>query len=155
MKTIIACDPETKKPAFSCWEKEEDERWRLKSFWREPLKDIGVINCDIFVIESQYVGKNRYGALQLAKAAGRLMGAASVNDAEIISVAPATWQSLLRLDFAELRESRKRASLWKVNNVILPENGFSEKITDDNTADAINIGWWYIKKLEKIEKGIK
>tara|TARA_Y100000310_G_scaffold340412_1_gene436110 strand:+ start:174 stop:695 length:522 start_codon:yes stop_codon:yes gene_type:complete len=94
----------------------------------------------IAVIEGQYIGPNKAGALALSWAAGEMCAALGLTGLTVVQVPPTRWQrDLLGTKPRDKREERKRRAGIVAREIV----GNGQKLTQD-MADAILIAHWGI-----------
>jgi Holliday junction resolvasome RuvABC endonuclease subunit len=146
---ICACDPDTVSPAFAIFSGGNLAYWnaprgRMDSLLSEVKVLIEQWQPDLLVIENQYLPPSADAARRF-RSLSRLISARAMITAVFVLagirhelVEPFSWQRSLgesRLG----RDELKRLSMLKASDIARQE------IQDHNLADAIKLGFWFIK----------
>jgi hypothetical protein len=151
---ICACDPDTDTPAFALFIDTGLLNWCLlrskKRHWMHLLKVLlDEWMPDLLLIENQYIppGQGRepsrvQSIFSLVAARGMIQGAFLLAGIPAVLIEPFSWQKSLggsRLG----RESLKRLSVIKASDIA------GTPIENHNVADAINIGYYWVKERKE------
>ena len=180
--TFMAIDASTNSLAFSIFSHGKlvkygkvrfngaDSYYKAGDACRKSMGFFRSYNVDAVVIEGTIFAKSPKTAMNLALVQGAIVAAAQVSGVKIIkAVAPMEWQNfigtrlLTAAEKAEIarknpghtaswyktkqRETRKRKTMDSINK------NFKLKITDDDIADAIGIGWYVSDRWNAIFNG--
>lgn len=174
-QTIIAVDASTNSLAFSYFENGKlvkygkikfngtDALYKAGDACKKSIQLFKMVNADALVVESAIYSNSPKTAMQLSIVQGAILGAAQVAGIKSIkTITPMQWQNYVGtklLSVAEKqeivrknpgkskswykgkeRETRKQKTIDSVNK------NFKVKITDDDVADAIGVGWYVSDK---------
>ena len=174
-RTIIAVDASTNSLAFSYFENGKlvkygkikfngtDALYKAGDACKKSIQLFKMVNADALVVESAIYSNSPKTAMQLSIVQGAILGAAQVAGIKSIkTITPMQWQNYVGtklLSVAEKqeivrknpgkskswykgkeRETRKQKTIDSVNK------NFKVKITDDDVADAIGVGWYVSDK---------
>jgi hypothetical protein len=148
---VCACDPHARNPAFAFFDEERFLSWHLLSGtsrqWLTELKAIvDAKGPELLVIENQYLPPS-IDAVRRFRSVTKLVSARAMITALFILsgiryeiVEPFVWQRSLggsNLSTEEL----KRLSIIKASDIA------HQNIDDHNIADAINLGFWWVRNF--------
>lgn len=146
---VCACDPHARNPAFAFFEEETFLSWHLlNGTSREWLTELKVIvdakGPELLVIENQYLPPS-IDAVRRFRSVTRMVSARAMITALFILsgiryeiVEPFAWQRSLGCS-NPCTEELKRLSIIKASDIT------QQNIEDHNIADAINLGFWWIR----------
>jgi len=146
---VCACDPHARNPAFAFFDEEKLLSWHLLNGtsreWLTELRAIVEAKCpELLVIENQYLPPS-IDAVRRFRSVTRIVSARAMITAVFILsgiryeiVEPFTWQRSLGGSNPGTDEL-KRLSIVKACDIA------RQNIDDHNIADAINLGFWWIR----------
>ena len=146
---VCACDPHTKRPAFAFFNEGRLLSWRLlNGTSREWLHEVKAIvdaeQPELLVIENQYLPPS-IDAVRRFRSVTKLVSARAMITAVFILsgipyeiVEPFAWQRSLGSSNLGTEEL-KRLSIIKASDIA------EQNIDDHNIADAINLGFWWVR----------
>lgn len=174
-RTIVAVDASTNSLAFSYFVEGKlikygkirfngaDALYKAGDACKKAIHLFKIVNADALVIESAIYSNSPKTAMQLSLVQGAILGAAQVAGIKNIkTITPMQWQNYIgtrlltaaeKQDIAKKnpgkskswykskeREARKQRTIDSVNK------NFKVKISDDDVADAIGVGWYVSDK---------
>jgi Holliday junction resolvasome RuvABC endonuclease subunit len=174
-QTIIAVDASTNSLAFSYFTSGKltkygkirfngaDALYKAGDACKKSIQLFEMVNADALVIESAIYSNSPKTAMQLSLVQGAILGAAQVAGIKNIkTITPMQWQNYIGTKLLSVsekqeivrknpgkskswykgkeRETRKQKTMDSVNK------NFKVKITDDDVADAIGVGWYVSDK---------
>lgn len=174
-RTIVAVDASTNSLAFSYFVEGKlikygkirfngaDALYKAGDACKKAIQLFKIVNADALVIESAIYSNSPKTAMQLSLVQGAILGAAQVAGIKNIkTITPMQWQNYIgtrlltaaeKQDIAKKnpgkskswykskeRETRKQRTIDSVNK------NFKVKISDDDVADAIGVGWYVSDK---------
>ncbi len=146
---ICACDPHTTTPAFALFSGQKLAHWELlQGEIEELLPKIGTIierwQPHLLVIENQYLPMSIDAVRRFRSLSSLISARAMISAVFILSgvncelVEPFAWQQTLGGSTLG-RDRLKALSVLKATGIA------GERIDDHNIADAINLGFWWIR----------
>jgi Holliday junction resolvasome RuvABC endonuclease subunit len=151
---LCSCDPDCRTPAFAVFDGLRLMKWKLLNAGRTGHIDrlfpsireiIEAFRPELLVIENQYLPSGPEAARrfkpvsQLVAARGMITAIFVISNVDYRLVEPFAWQK--SLGGADLgREQLKRRSVLKASDIA------GEAIQNHNVADAINMGFWFVKR---------
>lgn len=174
-RTIIAVDASTNSLAFSYFTDGKlvkygkirfngtDALYKAGDACKKSIQLFEMVNADALVVESAIYSNSPKTAMQLSLVQGAILGAAQVAGIKNIkTITPMQWQNYIGTKLLSVsekqeivrknpgkskswykgkeRETRKQKTMDSVNK------NFKVKITDDDVADAIGVGWYVSDK---------
>ena len=174
-RTIIAVDASTNSLAFSYFTDGKlvkygkirfngtDALYKAGDACKKSIQLFKMVNADALVVESAIYSNSPKTAMQLSLVQGAILGAAQVAGIKNIkTITPMQWQNYIGTKLLSVsekqeivrnnpgkskswykgkeRETRKQKTMDSVNK------NFKVKITDDDVADAIGVGWYVSDK---------
>jgi Holliday junction resolvasome RuvABC endonuclease subunit len=174
-RTIIAVDASTNSLAFSYFTDGKlvkygkirfngtDALYKAGDACKKSIQLFEMVNADALVVESAIYSNSPKTAMQLSLVQGAILGAAQVAGIKNIkTITPMQWQNYIGTKLLSVsekqeivrknpgkskswykgkeRETRKQRTMDSVNK------NFKVKITDDDVADAIGVGWYVSDK---------
>ena len=178
-RTIIAVDASTNSLAFSYFTDGKlvkygkikfngtDALYKAGDACKKSIQLFKMVNADALVVESAIYSNSPKTAMQLSLVQGAILGAAQVAGIKNIkTITPMQWQNYVGTKLLSVsekqeivrknpgkskswykgkeRETRKQKTMDSVNK------NFKVKITDDDVADAIGVGWYVSDKWNVI-----
>jgi hypothetical protein len=146
---LCACDPHTKTPAFAFFDEGKFLSWRLLNGtsrqWLHELK--AIVDADrpeLLIIENQYLppyidAVRRFRSVTMLVSARAMITAVFIlSGIRYEIVEPFDWQRSLGSSNLGTEEL-KRLSIIKASDIA------QQNIDDHNIADAINLGFWWVR----------
>lgn len=148
-RVICACDPDTTTPAFAVYSGEKLSHWELlRGTIGKLLPEIKTIidrwHPELLVIENQYLPMSIDAIRRFRSLSSLISARAMITAVFVLSgvnyklVEPFSWQQTLGGSTLG-RDRLKALSVLKATGIA------GQRIEDHNLADAINMGFWWVK----------
>ena len=170
-QTIIAVDASTNSLAFSYFTNGKlvkygkirfngtDALYKSGDACKKATQLFKMVNADALVIESAIYSNSPKTAMQLSLVQGAILGAAQVAGIKNIkTITPMQWQNYIGTKLLSISEKQEivrknpgKSKSWykgeerktrKQRTIDSVNKNFKVKITDDDVADAIGVGWY-------------